>query len=103
MADARDLHDRIAGIFSGALNLDVPSVDTDLFKTGVLDSLRLVELLVDLEREFGVAIAAEDLEPGNFRSIAHIAEFISARMATKAGQAPPRVVRLITKDERDRS
>ena len=67
-------------MFSGALRLDVPSFDTDLFDTGVLDSLAFVELLVQLEREFGVTTSVDDLEAENFRSISSIAAFIESRV-----------------------
>ena len=79
MPDANRLPERIAGVFASALHLDVPSFDTDLFETGVLDSLAFVELLVQLEREFGVTTSVDDLEAENFRSIACIAAFIESR------------------------
>jgi len=81
MSDANGLRERIAGLFSHALNLDVPSVDDDLFDTGVLDSLAFVQLLMSLEREFGVRTSAEDLEVDNFRSITCIADFVARRAA----------------------
>lgn len=81
MSDANRLRERVAGVFSSALHFDVPSFDTDLFDTGVLDSLAFVELLVQLEREFGVTTAVDDLEADNFRSISTIAAFIESRGA----------------------
>ena len=85
MCDANGLPERIAALFSGALHLDVPSADTDLFETGVLDSLAFVELLLQLEREFGVTTSVDDLEVDNFKSIARIANFVMARI----GSTPP--------------
>ena len=82
MSDPTALHDQVAGVFLRSLNLEVPSPDTDLFETGLLDSLAFVELLLALERDFGVTTAVEDLEVDNFRSIARIAEFVTARMAS---------------------
>ena len=79
MADGVGVRDRIARVFSKDLNLDIPSVDADLFEIGVLDSLVFVELLVHLEREFGIKTSVEDLEIDNFRSIARIAEFVKNR------------------------
>jgi methoxymalonate biosynthesis acyl carrier protein len=79
MSSAGELRERIAGVFSSVLSLDVPSFDTDLFDTGVMDSLAFVELLLQLEREFGVTTSVEDLEVDNFRSIDRIAEFVMAR------------------------
>ena len=82
MNDARLLRNRIARLFSEALHRDVPSEDTDLFESGLLDSLGFVDLLVHLEQEFGTRIALDDLEIDNFRSIAGIANFVGSRAAT---------------------
>lgn len=84
MSNAKPLHDRIAGVFCNTLHIDVPSFQTDLFDTGVLDSMAFVELLVQLEREFGVTTSVDDLEPDNFRSIETIANFIEARRIATA-------------------
>ena len=79
MSDVNKLRERIAGVFTTALHLEVPAFDTDLFDSGVLDSLAFVELLLQLEREFGVTTAVDDLEVENFRSIVTIADFVQAR------------------------
>jgi methoxymalonate biosynthesis acyl carrier protein len=87
MSAVPDLHDRIVRVFSGSLNLDIPSDDTDLFESGVLDSLAFVELLLHLEREFGVSTSLDDLEIENFRSITRIVEFVDARTAFGAARS----------------
>jgi acyl carrier protein len=73
------MQERIGKLILDAINIEVPSTDTDLFETGVLDSLAFVELLVRLEGEFGISIALEDLEIDQFRSIGRIAEFVATR------------------------
>ena len=93
MAEIVPLEDRIAGLFSRALHVDVPSADTDLFETGVLDSLAFVELLLQLEREFGVAVSADDLDVENFKSIDRISGFVRSQMADRADDA--RVIHLV--------
>lgn len=93
MSDGNRLRERIAGVFSGALHLDVPAFDTDLFDTEVLDSLAFVELLLQLEREFGVTTSVDDLEVENFRSIDRIAEFVVARAGNRVLTETPTVVR----------
>jgi acyl carrier protein len=40
-----------------------------------------VDLLLHLEREFGVTVALEDIEFDHFRSIERIAEFVANRVA----------------------
>jgi D-alanine--poly(phosphoribitol) ligase subunit 2 len=69
-------------LLADAMSLEIPSVDTDLFEAGLLDSLAFVELLVHLEREFGVTTSIDDLKLDNFNSVAHIAEFVAARSAS---------------------
>ena len=94
MSAVSTLRERVAAIFSGALHLDVPSYDTDLFETGVLDSLAFVELLLQLEREFGVTTSVDDLDVATFRSIVTIADFVHARVGEPALTERRQVVRI---------
>jgi len=88
MPCSSDLHERIARIFAVSLNVEVPDADTDLFDAGLLDSLAFVELLLCLEREFGVTTSVDDLEADNFRSIVRIAEFVAPRVTTSSRVVP---------------
>jgi len=90
MAEPSALEARIRQVFRDKLKLDVPSVDTDLFETAALDSMVFVDLLLHLEREFGVTAALEDIEFDHFRSIERIAEFVANRVARAEDTAPRR-------------
>lgn len=79
MTDPSAIEARITRIFSTALSLDVPSPELDLFDTGAVDSLGFVELLLQLEQEFGVRIALDDLDLEHFRTIRRIGRFILGR------------------------
>jgi len=81
MSEVNAVIQQIAGIFD-VLNIEVPADDTDLFETGLLDSLTFVELLVHVEETMGVTVALDQLEPQNFRSIRHIAMFVLANQPT---------------------
>lgn len=78
-AELADLRTEVAAVFADALKIEVPSHDTDLLATGLLDSLGFVDLLLELERRFGIRVAMETVEPENFRSVANIAEFVVAQ------------------------
>jgi len=82
MSNADELHDRITRLLADTMNLEIASDDIDLFEAGFLDSLAFVELLVHLEREFGVTTSVDDLKVDNFNSVAHIAAYIEARTNT---------------------
>jgi acyl carrier protein len=79
MQGTNDLCLRITRLFEERLNLEIPSVDTDLFESGALDSMAFVELLAQIETEFGVQVALGDIEMDNFRSIERIAGFVETR------------------------
>jgi D-alanine--poly(phosphoribitol) ligase subunit 2 len=83
VSDVNTLRERITALFASVLHLEVPSFDTDLFETGVFDSLAFVELLLRLERDFGMSVSVEELEVENFRSIATIAEFVHTRTSRR--------------------
>ena len=71
------LHDQLTKLFREKLYLDVPSLDTDLVDAGLLDSLQFVQLLLQLEEDFGMHVAMEDLDIDHFRSIRSIADFVA--------------------------
>ena len=79
MSEASPLDNRVARLFEETLHLELPSADTDLFETGVLDSMAFVELLHQLEQQFGITVPFEDLELDNFRTIEKIEEFVASR------------------------
>jgi acyl carrier protein len=72
------INEQVRALFSEVLNIEVPSDETDLIDGGFLDSLALVELLVEIEARFGVAMPLDDLDIDDFRSVARISEVIQA-------------------------
>lgn len=51
--------------------------DDDIIATYALDSIKIMELVIDLEEEFEIEFPDEMLEINNFKSINHISEMIS--------------------------
>ena len=78
------LETSLARVFLERLHVEVPSPDIDLFETGVLDSMGFVELLLQLEQEFGLRVALDDLEIDNFRSLRKIAGYVAESGRTAA-------------------
>jgi acyl carrier protein len=71
------LQEGIRSFFSERLHVTVPAADTDLIATGVLDSLALVELLLQIETQYGVRVTLDKLDFDDFRSVAGIARFVA--------------------------
>ena len=94
MIDHDQVGHRVAAILADRLQIDGLADEADLFASGGLDSLGLVELLLGLEEEFGIDISAEDLELDRFRSITSIASFVCSKLDRRNGHelGPRRVL-----------
>ena len=57
--------------------------ETELVRSGIVESYGLVEVLFFLEEEFGVDIPDEMLTPENFRTVADIARCVESLRAAK--------------------
>ncbi|HEV2750409.1 MAG TPA: acyl carrier protein [Gemmatimonadales bacterium] len=84
MSEARNREEQLLRLFAERLNVEVPSVETDLIETSLVDSLAFVELLAQVEAAFGIHVALDDLDIDRFRTISRIAHFI----ATKTARSP---------------
>ncbi len=79
--------ERVERLLRDALSIELPSRDTDLLQAGLLDSLTLVQLLVEVEAEFGVEIPLDDFDPDEFRTAESIARFVAALSSDAPGTA----------------
>jgi acyl carrier protein len=90
-ADHESIKASLAGLFS-EMHIEVPSFETDLFDSGILDSQRLVELVFQIEQKFQMQVDIEDFEIENFRCIETIAALIAGRMKAPVVPQLSRVV-----------
>lgn len=82
MTDDTALQKEIASLLFHNLNVEISSVHDDLIESGLLDSLRIVELVMHLESRFLLRIPFEVLEIESFRSVACIARLMAALCAS---------------------
>jgi len=57
--------------------------DEDLLRSGVIDSMALMDLVLFLEKTFGIEVEEEDLVPENFQSLNSIVEYAERKVANK--------------------
>ncbi|WP_031108464.1 acyl carrier protein [Streptomyces sp. NRRL S-146] len=55
--------------------------DHDIFATGSVSSLFAVQLVMWVERSFGITVHPTDLDIENFRTVNHVVRFVEARRA----------------------
>ena len=76
MAAGATTAERVRLLIRDALSIDVPNGHTDLIDSGLLDSLALVTLVVEIEHEFGLELQLDDFDPDRFRSVDTIEQFL---------------------------
>jgi acyl carrier protein len=79
---AGDNIERVRRLMLDVMHVEVESIDTDLIDTGVIDSLALVELIFQIEREFGIAIQLDEVSVERFRTVGGIADLLTSLGAT---------------------
>jgi acyl carrier protein len=67
---------RLRRLILERLNIEVPGDAVDLIEQGVLDSLNVVDLLLHIEREWGIRVSVDDAQIDDFRTIASIARYV---------------------------
>jgi D-alanine--poly(phosphoribitol) ligase subunit 2 len=72
----RHLPARIITTLEQRSGVAVPSPDTDLFNTGVLDSLTFLDLMLTIENDYGIRISLESLDMDKLNSVNGICEYI---------------------------
>lgn len=70
------LIDEIGKLMAEKLLVEVASPEEDLLAGGILDSLTLVQLLVNLEQHFGLRIPLEEMQIEDVRSLRALARLV---------------------------
>jgi len=78
VTDANAIIERLGALFVESFHIEVPSPDTDLLETGILDSFQFVELLFQLEQDFGLRIKIDNIDLDDLRTLKRIARLVAA-------------------------
>ena len=79
--------ERLGAVFVESFHIEVPSSDTDLLESGILDSLQFVELLYQLEQHFGFRMKIDDIDLEDLRTLTRIARLVAAKGAAADSSA----------------
>lgn len=83
---AERIEREVTAFLEAAVKAPVP-VDHDLFATRTVSSIFAMELVVHLERTYGIAILGADLRLDNFRTVRRITELVRRLRGAPAGAA----------------
>jgi acyl carrier protein len=68
----------LIGYLRDSLSIDAADRESELFSSGLLDSVSMVNLLAFIEQSTGISIRAEDVTLENFDTPARILRFAEA-------------------------
>lgn len=72
-----DVSEKISAILSRALTIEKVDIDKDLFESGLLDSLSLIQLMIEIEEGFEITITPEELDFEDYRTIRTMSNMIT--------------------------
>lgn len=67
----------VTSVVCKTLTIESIAFEEDLFDSGLLDSLSMVQLMVALEEEFGIRIEPEDLDFEDYKSVKSMTEMVN--------------------------
>lgn len=88
MTDRTAVLARVQRILTDRLFVDVGAED-DLIESGAIDSVRLVELVLHLEREFDVSVELETVGIESFRTPGSVADLVVRALHPAVGRLVP--------------
>lgn len=78
------MEDKVLEIFIEVTGNDeiAEDFDLDLFEAGLLDSLAIIEVLIQIEEKLGIKLQPTDLEREDMSTVNKLAKFLENRLAT---------------------
>ena len=75
------MQDTVIGIFEDVLGCDEirEDLDLDLFEAELLDSLAIIEVLLEIEERLGITLQPTDLEKRDMATVNNLTKFLEAR------------------------
>ena len=70
-----DIKEKVKQFLKKRKNVNIND-DDDLFKSGFVDSLFALQLILFLEKEFNIKISNKDISEENFRTLNNIADTV---------------------------
>lgn len=76
------LEERIQALIRDVLQVEVPTRETDLIATGLLDSLGLVSLITEIELDLDFELPLDEFDVDSFRNVEQIAGYVAGFLST---------------------
>jgi acyl carrier protein len=78
MSNLEPVRRKILEIFLDRFDTRIASAEIDLLEGRLVDSLKIVDLVLELERRFDVSLEFDELEIEDFRTVSRLAERVAS-------------------------
>jgi len=72
----------IKNFLSDHINIEELQLDEDIFQSGYVNSLFAMQLVMFVEKKFGIKVENEDLEITNFNTVSNLSTFVIKKLDT---------------------
>lgn len=76
MKNNNEVYKKTSLIVCKTLTVDQVDIDKDLFESGLLDSLTLIQLMMELEEGFEITITPEEMNVEDYKTVRAMAKMI---------------------------
>ena len=73
-----EVNNQVIEILKDKLGVDEISSDDNLIEDIGADSLDIIEIVMEMEREFGISIPDDEVDP-NFTTVGHLIDYIQEK------------------------
>jgi len=70
----------IKDFLSDHINIEELQLDEDIFQLGYVNSLFAMQLVMFVEKKFGIKVENEDLEITNFNTVCNLSTFVTKKL-----------------------
>ncbi len=85
MRTAEEIKATVRGFILSSIAIPKFGDDDDLFESGIVNSLFAVQLTTFVEKTFGIAVEADDLDMANFKSLNATTAFVLRKNGRGSG------------------
>lgn len=83
--DQQEIKETLRTFMLSAIMMPDLEDDTDLFESGVVNSLFAIQLMTFVEKRFAMEMESDDLDIENFRSLNATAAFVARKKRRESG------------------
>lgn len=80
------VEEKIINFLSNFISEDLLERETDIFESGYVNSLFVMQLILYIEEEFDIRVENKDMSPRYFNTVVNIVNFIQSKLETQKSE-----------------